>query len=84
MHWSPRAIGPLASLASDESARKLEKRGIRAVRDDITDAGSVREATRGAVLDVLRGTGRTFVYNSGVWVMGDTPKGVDLARRRRA
>jgi nucleoside-diphosphate-sugar epimerase len=88
---------------SDESARKLEKRGIRAVRDDITDAGSVREATRGAeavvhaalmhgdgaeeaertvvgaVLDVLRGTGRTFVYNSGVWVMGDTPKGVDLA-----
>ncbi|MBA3471756.1 MAG: NAD(P)H-binding protein, partial [Rubrobacter sp.] len=88
---------------SDESARKLEERGIRAVRGDITDAGSLREAARGveavvhaalmhgegaeeaersvvgAVLDVLRGTGRTFVYNSGVWVMGDTPEGVDLA-----
>ena len=33
----------------------------------------------GAMLDVLWGTGRTFVYNSGVWVMGDTPEGVDLA-----
>jgi nucleoside-diphosphate-sugar epimerase len=33
----------------------------------------------GAVLEVLRGTGRTFVYNSWVWVMGDTPEGVDLA-----
>ena len=33
----------------------------------------------GAVLDVLRGTGRTYVYNSGVWVMGDTPEGADLA-----
>ncbi len=88
---------------SDESARKLEERSIRAVRGDITDAGSLREAARGveavvhaalmhgegveeaertvvgAVLDVLRGTGRTFVYNSGVWVMGDTPEGVDLA-----
>ncbi len=28
---------------------------------------------------MLRGTGRTFVYTSGVWIMGDTPKGVDLA-----
>ena len=26
----------------------------------------------GAVLDVLRGTGRTFVHNSGFWVTGDT------------
>jgi uncharacterized protein YbjT (DUF2867 family) len=33
---------------SDESARKLEERGIRAVRGDITDAGSLREAARGA------------------------------------
>ncbi len=33
----------------------------------------------GAVLDVLRGTGRTFVYNSGVWVMGDTSEGMELA-----
>jgi hypothetical protein len=32
-----------------------------------------------AVLDVLRGTGRTLVYNSGVWVMRYTPEGVDLA-----
>jgi uncharacterized protein YbjT (DUF2867 family) len=33
---------------SDELARKLEERGIRAVRGDITDAGSLREAARGA------------------------------------
>ncbi len=32
---------------SDESARKLEERHPF-VRDDITDAGSLREATRGA------------------------------------
>jgi nucleoside-diphosphate-sugar epimerase len=32
-----------------------------------------------AVLDVLWGTRRTFVYNSGVWFMGDAPEGVDLA-----
>jgi nucleoside-diphosphate-sugar epimerase len=87
----------------DGSARRLEERGIRAVRGDITDAGSVREIVRGAkavvhaalihgegaeeaertvvraVLDVLRGTGWTFVYNSGVWVMGGTPEGMELA-----
>jgi uncharacterized protein YbjT (DUF2867 family) len=33
---------------SDEPARKLEKRGIRAVRGYITDAGSLREAARGS------------------------------------
>jgi len=33
---------------SEESARKPEEWGIRAVRDDITDAGSLREAARGA------------------------------------
>jgi uncharacterized protein YbjT (DUF2867 family) len=32
---------------SDESAQKLEERGIRAVRGDITDAGSFREVARG-------------------------------------
>ena len=32
---------------SDESARKLEERGIRAVMGDITDAGSLQEAARG-------------------------------------
>jgi uncharacterized protein YbjT (DUF2867 family) len=31
----------------DESARKLEERDIRAVRGDITDAESLREAARG-------------------------------------
>lgn len=31
----------------DESARKLEERYIRAVRGDITDAESLREAARG-------------------------------------
>jgi uncharacterized protein YbjT (DUF2867 family) len=37
----------VAGLAhSDESTRKLEERGIRAVRGDITDAGSLREAVR--------------------------------------
>jgi dihydroflavonol-4-reductase len=33
---------------SDQSVRKLEDRGIRAVRGDITDAWSLREAIRGA------------------------------------
>lgn len=36
------------------------------------------------MLDVLRGTRRTFVYNSGVRVMGDTPEGVDLANKETA
>jgi hypothetical protein len=31
------------------------------------------------LLDVLRDTGRTSAYNSGVWVTRDTPEGVDLA-----
>ncbi len=77
------------------------------MRGDITDAGSVQEAARGAeavvhaalihgegaeeaertvvgaVLDVLRGTIWTFVYNSGVWVMGTHPRGWSWPTRRR-
>lgn len=37
------------------------------------EAEEAERTVVGAVLDALRGTGRTFVYNSGVWVMGDTP-----------
>jgi uncharacterized protein YbjT (DUF2867 family) len=33
---------------SDESARKLEERGIQTLRGDITDAESLREAAREA------------------------------------
>lgn len=89
---------------SEGSAERLQERGIRPAKGDITDAESVRDAVReaggavvhaatthgegaeeadrtavGAILDVLRGTGRTFIYTSGAWVMGSTPTGVDLA-----
>ena len=87
-------LGASGLARSGESARKLAAAGASAVTGDMTDAGSVKsavvhtatthgpEADRtavGALVEVLEGTGRTFVYTSGAWVMGNTPDAVDLA-----
>lgn len=64
------------------SLREAAREAIAVVYAALMHGEGVEEAERtvvGAVLAVLRDTGRTFVYNGGVWVMGDTPVGVDLA-----
>jgi nucleoside-diphosphate-sugar epimerase len=35
-------------------------------------AGAVDRAAAGAMLDALAGSGKAFIYTSGVWVLGDT------------
>jgi hypothetical protein len=63
-------MSPLMDAGSlRESAREADA----IVRVTLMHGEGTEEAERtvvGAVLDVLRGTGRTFVYNSGVWSWG--------------
>ncbi|HWQ55060.1 MAG TPA: NAD-dependent epimerase/dehydratase family protein [Bryobacteraceae bacterium] len=81
---------------SDESAVKLENRGIRVARGDVRQPETVADAARAAdamihtalpntpdagdvdramverVLFALEGSGKPFVFTSGVWVYGST------------
>ncbi len=81
---------------SDESAQKLESRGIQAMPGDLRNSTSLAEATQQAdavihaastndaemaqterlavetILDALRGTGKTFIYTTGTWLLGNT------------
>lgn len=81
---------------SDESAQKLESRGIQAMPGDLRDSTSVAKAAQQAdavihaastndaemaqterlavetILDVLSGTGKTFIYTTGTWLLGNT------------
>ena len=68
----------MSPLMDAESLREAAREVDVVVRVTFMHGEGTEEAERtvvGAVLDVLRGTGRTFVYNSGVWSWG---------RRRRA
>lgn len=63
---------------SGELSRAILDSGAGAVVHAATTGGSdAGEADRAAVegcLGALRGTGRTFVYTSGGWVMGEAPR----------
>ena len=55
------------------SLREAAREADAVVRAALMHGGGVEEAERtvlGAVLDALWGTGRTFVYNGGVWSWG--------------
>ena len=49
---------------------------VYAAAPEGSDAADVDRGAVESVLDELRGTGRTFVYTSGGWVMGSTAGGV--------
>lgn len=63
----------LSPLMDAGSLREAAREADAVVRVTLMHGEGIEEAERavvGAVLDVLRGTGRTFVYNSGVWSWG--------------
>ena len=63
----------MSPLMDAESLREAAREVDVVVRVTLMHGEGTEEAERsvvGAVLDVLRGTGRTFVYNSGVWPWG--------------
>ena len=63
----------MSPLMDAESLREAAREVDAVVGVTLMHGERTEEAERtvaGAVLDVLRGTGRTFVYNSGVWPWG--------------
>lgn len=78
-----RGIAPIPGDMADRKAVAKAARGFEAVVHAAASHGGDGEAADRAlvagILDALDGTGATFVYTSGGWVMGDTPPDADLA-----
>jgi nucleoside-diphosphate-sugar epimerase len=64
--------GDLTDLSSLSSAAAGADGVIHTAMANGADSGAVDRAAVEAMLDALAGTGKPFVYTSGVWVYGDT------------
>jgi nucleoside-diphosphate-sugar epimerase len=64
--------GDLTDLASLKSAAAGAEGVIHAAMASGPEAGALDRAAVEAMLDALAGSGKPFVYTSGVWVYGDT------------
>ena len=64
--------GELTDLASLKSAAAGAEGMIHAAMASGPEAGAIDRAAVDAMLDALAGSGKPFVYTSGVWVYGDT------------
>ncbi|MDR3717903.1 MAG: NAD-dependent epimerase/dehydratase family protein [Bryobacteraceae bacterium] len=64
--------GNLTDLASMRNAAGNLDGVIHAAMASGPDAGAIDRAAVEAMLDALSGSGKPFVYTSGVWVYGDT------------
>ncbi|QIN80913.1 NAD-dependent epimerase/dehydratase family protein [Rubrobacter marinus] len=72
-------MGDVTDAGSIEGAARDAEAVVHAATTHGPDAEAADRTAVGAILRALEGTGRTFVYTSGAWVMGDTPEGVELA-----
>ena len=64
--------GDLTDLPSLRAAAESAEAVVHAAMSDGAGAGAVDRAAVEAMLDALSGSGKPFVYTSGVWVYGDT------------
>lgn len=71
--------GDMTGTGSLKSAVGDSEAVVHAATTHGPEAGEADRTAVGAILEVMEGTGRTFVYTSGAWVMGTTPTGVALA-----
>lgn len=66
------ASGDLTNLASLRSAAAGAEGVIHAAMASTPEAGAIDRAAVETMLDALAGSGKPFVYTSGIWIYGDT------------
>jgi nucleoside-diphosphate-sugar epimerase len=68
-----KGIAPVAGdLNKPESLAKAAGASDGVIHAGTTNDGRIDQAAVQAMLDALRGSGKPFVYTSGIWVLGDT------------
>ena len=72
-------MGDITDAGGMESAARAAEAVVHAASTHGPEAEEADRTATGAILAALEGTGKTFVYTSGAWVMGNTPDGVALA-----
>lgn len=65
-------IGDLVDVATLAQATRAADAIIHTGSTGDSDAARVDEQATLAILEALRGTGKPFIYTSGVWIMGNT------------
>ena len=72
-------MGDMRHAGSMKTAARAAGAVVYAASTHGPEAEEADRTAVGAILEALEGTGKTFVYTSGAWVMGRTPDGVALA-----
>ena len=68
-----KGITPIAGdLNTPASLAKAASDSDGVIHTGTTNDGRIDQAAVHAMLDALRGSGKPFVYTSGIWVLGDT------------